>query len=111
MYILIVLFQILNYFHYIVKKRPDWKASAILKKNKGDEMLTLRQNLEEVLSVGDDGMIKLQEVFNLLVPFKYKKTHLHDLLIKASGMGDWFVKTDGEDLFVNFNNINLERDD
>ena len=111
MYILTVLLQILNYFHYTVKKRTDWKASAILEESHGDEMLTLRQNLQDVLSVGDDGKICLQEVFNLLVPFKYKKTHLHDLLIKASGMGDWFVKTDGEVLVVNFSNINLQRDD
>ena len=58
-YILTVQLQILNYFHYTVKKRTDWKASAISEENHGDEMLNLSQNMQEVLSVGGDGKICL----------------------------------------------------
>lgn len=92
-----------------MKKRKDWKTTEVVEENSSDELLALRKNLQDVLSVGDDDKIDLQEVFNLLVPYKYKKVELENLLIKASAMPEWFIRSDGEVLIVNPSNMMLQK--
>ena len=49
-------------------------------------MLLFRKNLEEYITMDEDGSLTVQGVFDVMVPKLYKRTELEGLFIKASSL-------------------------
>ena len=71
-------------------------------------MLLFRKNLEEYITMDEDGSITVQGVFDVMVPKLYKRTELEGLFIKASSLTNWFLRSDGKFVVFNKNNINMK---
>ena len=94
--------------HYLVKQKgAEWLAVGDRPMEEyTDELRLLRKNLEEVLTV-DSSEVSVKKVFGLLVPSKYKRKELEDLIEKANSMKNWFIRADSNYMVINRKNFNM----
>ena len=80
----------------------EWISDGRQVEDYSVEMHSLRRNLQEVLKLdASESEISYQQVFELLVPAKYRKQELEDLIVKASSLKNWFIRADSSVMIIN----------
>ena len=80
----------------------EWISDGRQVEDYSVEMHLLRRNLQEVLKLdASESEINYQQVFELLVPAKYRKQELEDLIVKASALKNWFIRADSSVMIIN----------
>ena len=87
------------------------KKNKLGKDQDNDELtkeLRLFRNIFEENVILNEETITAQQVYDILIPKFYKKGELDNLLIKASALTDWFIKSDGQIILINRKNLSMK---
>ena len=98
----------MSYIHYYILKQKKNKLGQDHDNDELTKELRLFRKIFEENVILNEETITTQQVYDILIPNFYKKGELDNLLIEASALRDWFLKSDGQIIIINRKNLNMK---